>query len=119
MSDPVTTLYCDSCGKVTEAGPQYCPSCGVEDPWVEEYAYDFDNVEFPIIIEWEHYNDRWEMWKKFTFHVFGEYELTSDDVVNEPPVASEMKYAVFPSYWKVTENEIKGPFLDKQEAREA
>jgi len=118
MTDVPTETVCTECGNITQSRDEYCSSCGAEDPWEEEPLYDFEDVDFPVIIEYEVYDDHHEMWNRFCSQVFGAYNLTSSDIANASRQFPRMKYTVFHTYWKVTESDIEGPFLDEQEARE-
>lgn len=116
MSVPEATK-CSECGCEVDTPPNYCPECG-NDEWETETKYDMDDVDFPVIIEYEAYEDTYGMWDRFTEHVFGT-RLKESQIANVPDSLPPMKYTVFTTYWKITESERKGPFFSEQEAREA
>jgi len=119
MSEPLTETVCSDCGHSPARYDDYCSSCGAKDPWEEQYVHDFENVNFPVIIEWEMYNDDYELWREFCYQVFGDSTLTGDQIANTPDGLPKMKYACPMTYWKITESDVKGPYLSRQEAREA
>jgi len=117
MSKP-TQAVCTECGTVNDDQPTYCPNCGAEEPWEEEYQYDMDDVEFPVIVSWEMYNDNYEMWRQFCYEVFGG-PLKEEDIANMPSGFPRMKYMCPMLYFKVTRSSVEGPFLSEKEAKEA
>jgi hypothetical protein len=120
MGDVIVTTRCESCGNQTDERHEHCSVCGEQDPWVSEPKYDFDDVDFPVVIEREHYDDHYGMWRTFCAAALGQYELDESQIANVPSGFPRMKYCVVQTYWKVTADyELKGPFLDEQEAREA
>lgn len=120
MTDKPTRTYCDACGDEPHGLSEYCPSCGAEDPWVEEPKYDFEDVDLPLVFGMEHYNDTYGLWKNFTAEAFGVYDVDSGDIANLGVDPRDMKYATTMVYYKVDENcNVHGPFLEKSEAREA
>lgn len=66
----------------------------------------------------EHYKDNHGLWRDFCQQVFGYPELTGEDIANVPDSLPSMKYNVIHYYQVVFEDEIEGPFLDKDKARE-
>lgn len=120
MSDPLTETLCEECEFSPTSKTPCCPVCGEEDPWTEEVKYDFDDVELPITFSVEHYDDNHEMWRDFVEAIFGVYELRGSDIANLPDELPSMGYCVVDFYYKLTEDlELKGPFLEKEEARDA
>ena len=117
MSKP-TYVICGECGDKPTNQSEYCPCCGAEDPWQEHYEYDMDGVEFPVIVEREHYDDHYGLWDNFCREVFGE-QVNQDQIANVPSTLPRMKYCVPTTYWKVTKRDVDGPFLSRQEARVA
>jgi len=122
--DVLTETVCESCGKEwgerSELEPNYCPSCGTEDPWIEQPMYDFEDVDLPIVFSEEKHDDHYGLWRSFCAQAFGVHEIYSSNIANFPDGMPRMKYSVVEVYWKVTENlKLKGPFLDKDEARDA
>ena len=115
----ITETYCTDCGKVVQTETNHCPECGAEDPWKERPAYEFDPDRLPFIIEYEVYNDTYNLWRKFCSQYFGAYELNGGDVSGIPEQFPDMKYCVFTVYFVITESyDLEGPFLDKENARE-
>jgi len=119
MTEVPTETVCTECGNITQSRGEYCSSCGAEDSWEEQPQYDFEDVDFPVIVEYEVYEDNYGLWDRFCRQVFDEYGITGEDIANVPGQFPRMKYTVFTTYWKVTESDIEGPFLDEQEARDA
>ena len=117
MSKP-TQAVCTECGTVNDDQPTYCPNCGAEEPWEEEYKYDMDDVNFPVIVSWEMYNDNYEMWRQFCYEAFGA-RLEEEDIANMPSGFPQMKYMCPKLYFKVTRFSVEGPFLSEKEAKEA
>lgn len=119
MTDKPTRTYCENCGKEPMSTPStYCPDCGSEEPWVTEPKYDMDDVDFPVIVEREHYDDDYGLWRDFCRQVFGAAELQGSDIANMPDSLPRMKYCVPTTCWVVYRDSIEGPFLEKSEARE-
>jgi len=118
MSKPTVT-YCEDCDYEASSTSEFCPSCGVEDPWVSEPKFDMNDVDFPVIVEREHYDDNYGLWRDFCGKVFGAYELTESEIANVPDSFPSMKYCVPTTYWVVYEDRIDGPFLDRSTARES
>jgi hypothetical protein len=119
MSDPATETVCGDCGHRPDEPNDYCPECGAEGPWEVQYLYDWKDVDLPVVFSFEHYNDTYGLWHEFTTAVFGT-RLGSDEIAHCPGIQRDMKYCVVQTYWKLTENlKVKGPFLDKKEAKEA
>jgi hypothetical protein len=119
MSDVVTEVVCSECGNKSAGTDNFCGVCGAEDPWVEQAKYDMDDVDFPVIVEYEVYDDHGEMWNRFCAQLFDVYDLKGSQIANVPSSLPRMKYTAFSVYYKITKSERKGPFLSKQEAREA
>jgi hypothetical protein len=119
MTKPKRT-ECSNCESVDESEPQFCSNCGTEDPWEEVYQYDWDDVELPVVFSDEAYNDHYGLWYSFCGEVFGHHELSGDQIANLPDGVPRMKYRVVELYYKLDEDlELHGPFLDRQEVREA
>jgi len=118
MTDKPMYTICGECGAKPSNQSDYCPSCGTEDPWEQHYEYDMGNVEFPVIVEREEYNDHYGLWDDFCREVFGE-RVKGGQVANMPSTLPRMKYCVFTTYWKITKHEAKGPFLSRQAAEDA
>lgn len=124
MSEVLTETVCESCGKPWEEQaplePNYCPSCGEEDPWVEQPMYDWENVDLPVVFSEEKYDDHYGLWESFCSQVFDAHEIDSTNIANFPDTFPRMKYSVVEIWWKLDEHlTLKGPFLDKGEARDA
>jgi len=119
MSKPKRT-ECSECGSVDESEPQFCSNCGTEDPWEEVYQYDWEDVDLPIVFSYYMHNDGYKLWYSFCDAVFGVYELKGSQIANVPEGLPRMKYTDIEVYYKLDGSlELHGPFLDKQEAREA
>jgi len=115
MTKPMTT-YCENCDHEASSTSEYCPSCGAEDPWVTEPQYDMDDVDFPVIVEREHYDDNYGLWRDFCGQTFGAYELHGSDIANVPDNLPSMKYCVPTTYWVVYEDKVDGPYLESFKA---
>jgi hypothetical protein len=117
--EPPTETVCEECNYRVDEETEHCPKCGTEDPWVERYKYDWqEDVDLPVVFSFEVYYDNYELWNQFTTAVWGT-RLKESHVRGLPESAPQMKYCVFHTYWKLDERlELKGPFLDKKEARE-
>ena len=112
-----TKTVCSECDTVPSSVTQYCPDCGAEEPWEKEPLYDFDDVELPIVVEYEHYNDTYGLWRAFCQQAFGG-EVELEDVANyDGPSPRDMKYCVINTYWVVDKSGVDGPYLDRSEAR--
>jgi hypothetical protein len=121
-SSPITETVCTSCGHTTESTspPPFCPQCGDEEPWEEQAAYVFDDDDLPFVFSHEIYEDHSELWRAFCEQYFGVYDLTEADTTGLPEDFPRMKYCVTDLWFKLTpSHEIAGPFLSKQEARNA
>lgn len=119
MSDVPTEIVCENCGNAGGNQPAYCEECGAEDPWTEEVLYDFDDVELPMTFSYEVYDDNYGLWDTFCRAAFGT-ELKSSQIANFPETFPRMKYCMPILHFKLTEEyELKGPYLDKQGARNA
>jgi hypothetical protein len=117
--EPPTETVCEECNYRVDEETEHCPKCGAEDPWVERYKYDWEDVDLPVVFSFEVYHDHYELWDTFTSKVWGT-RLKGNQIANVPERAPKMKYTVFQTYWKVDERlNLKGPFLDEKEAREA
>lgn len=79
-------------------GGLYCETCASVSEW--------ETLDFPIWIEFESYNDHYELGRA----VERETGVDLDDI----PIARELKYCVFYSYWKITENGVEGPYDEKR-----
>jgi len=77
-----------------------------------------DGVEFPVVVEREHYSDGYELWDDFCAEVFGT-RVKGSQVANMPDTLPRMKYCVSTTYWKVTKTDVKGPFLERSDAQDA
>lgn len=119
MTDKPTRTYCTECEHESSSQADHCPSCGAEDPWTTEPKYDMETVDFPVIIEREHYDDNYGMWRDFTSQVFGAYELTGDQIANMPKGFPRMKYCCPTTHWVVYEGSVDGPYMTANEARES
>jgi len=119
MNGITKEVLCDECGANGSQSTDYCPHCGAEDPWVKEPKFNMDDVEFPVIVEREHYDDNYGLWRDFCYQVFGVHELKSSQIANVPDGLPRMKYCCPSTYWKITENDVDGPYLSRKEAREA
>jgi len=117
--DYQTKTICEECEKEAEEETKFCPECGAENPWEEVPRYDMEEVDFPVIVEIEHYNDDHGLWRDFCQKVFGWPELKGSDIANVPDNLPSMKYNVVSYYMVVGREDIKGPFLEKSEARQA
>lgn len=123
--EPPRLTECGECGAQPVDGnsrQKYCSECGAgPDPWEREPEYDFErDVSLPFIFSDEQYNDDHGLWREFCHQAFGAHELRGSHIANLPDGLPKMKYNVFTVYYKLDEDlELHGPFLDKQEARDA
>lgn len=82
----------------------YCPDC--QTTFDGETTLQWDNIDFPVWVEVEHYDDKYGFKRKFLRSV-GLY----DGEFNGDPSGREMKYCVFTVWFKVTEDgKMKGPY---------
>jgi hypothetical protein len=77
-----------------------------------------DDVDFPVIVEVEHYNDDHGLWRTFCDQVFGYPGLKGSDIANVPDGFPSMKYNVVRYYMVVFRDDLEGPFLEKEKAEE-
>jgi len=112
-----TQSVCTECGNVDASEPSYCPECGAEDPWEQEYKYDMEEVDFPVIVHKEMYYDNYELWDSFCYEVFND-RVRGEDVAHVSESFPQMKYCIVDTYWKVTKGKIEGPFFEQSEARD-
>ncbi len=97
-------VICDECGEdiplsdVEEDGDDVlCESCA-ETEW--------SDLDFPLWIDVEHYEDNWEMVERVNW-------ATGIDMDKIP--SDEMKYTVFSVWFKITEGGlVKGPYDEKR-----
>jgi len=88
-------------------GGKYCPDCQTE--FDEDTVVQWDDLDFPIWISMESYNDDWQMYRDFLY----ETNLYEGDF-NGMPNARNMKYCVFHVYFKVNEDgSIDGPYNER------
>jgi len=118
MSGVLKEVLCEDCGENGSQSTEYCSHCGAEDPWTNKPKYDMDDVDFPVIVEYEHYNDDHGLWRRFTTQVFGQH-VRGNQIANVPNGLPRMKYCCPSTYWKITESDVDGPYLSRKEAREA
>lgn len=91
--------------EVIEGDGQYCPECEAE--FGEDTVLDWDDIDFPVWIEWESYNDTWRMYDKF-FRKTGLHEDVTVDL-------RDMKYTVFHVWFRVDEDgSVEGPYDSKR-----
>jgi len=119
MTDKPTNRVCTECLNNHDTA-DYCPRCG-NGEWDEQYQYDFErDVDLPFVFDYEVYDDNYQLWRTFCRAAFDQHELRGKQIANKPGTLPPMKYNVFKVWFKLTKNlELKGPFLDEQEAREA
>jgi len=86
---------------------------------VTEPKYDMDDIDFPVIVEREHYDDNYGLWRDFCRQTFGAVELNSSDIANVPDSLPRMKYCVPTTYWVVYEDGIDGAYHDQIEAEKS
>ena len=116
---PKQETYCTNCDNTVRERTPHCAQCGAEEAWDERPKYRFDEDDLPFIVEYEVYNDTWELWRDFCGQYFGAYELEGSEIAGVPEQFPDMKYCVFTVYFVVTESyDLKGPFLEKSAARE-
>jgi len=88
----------------------YCPDCGTE--FGEDTVLQWDDLEFPVWIEWESYNDNWNFMREF-YRRTGLYKGDYDGAVTD-----EMKYTIFCVWFRVDEDgSVVGPFDAKEGQR--
>lgn len=115
----ITTIECGNCGDKSQNEPNFCPKCGSKDPWVSVSKYEFEENDLPFIYTTSLTDDNWEMWDDFCESYFG-VRLEGCDIVGLPEDFPLMKYRYIDLYWILTEEyNVKGPFNEKQKAREA
>jgi hypothetical protein len=117
MTDVPVERRCDECGNPNDTA-DYCPECG-NGTWERHALYDFErDVDLPVVFPFSAYNDHYELWNSFCEAVW-DTRLTAQQIANIPGLP-RMKYSEFEVYWKLTEDcELTGPFMDREEAREA
>jgi len=107
-----TEYECPNCGfdplerrkqvvnnEVKEKG-WYCPDC--ENEWDEDTTFRWEDCDFPLWIEYEHYEDNYEMLRKVEYQT----NLLQDRIP-----AGEMKYTVFTAWFKIDEDgSVEGPY---------
>ena len=76
-----------------------------------------EDVDFPVVLEVEHYNDDHGLWRDFCQQEFGYPDLKGSDIANMPEEFPSMKYNVIHYYMVVFRDRIEGPFLEKSQAR--
>lgn len=117
MSDVPVERRCEECGHHSDIA-NHCPECG-NDTWESHVLYDFKrDVDLPVVFPFRVYDDHYELWNSFCETVW-DTRLSGEEIANRPELP-RMKYCEFEVYWKLTEDyELTGPFMDKEEAREA
>ena len=116
----ITHTICTECEKEQQETSNFCPHCGAEDPWEEVPQYEFDEDDFPYVFSCTAYDSDWGMWRDFCDSYFGVRALKSSDIAGFPERFPRMKYMEVNLYYKITKTyDLKGPFLSKEEAREA
>ena len=91
---------------VVESG-WYCPDCS--STFDEGSTLHWDEIDFPVWIEFESYNDHWELLDKFHWQT-GLY----DGDHNGTPGLRDMKYTVFTVWFTVDEyGSVEGPYDEK------
>jgi predicted RNA-binding Zn-ribbon protein involved in translation (DUF1610 family) len=84
-------------------GGYYCPDCGED--FAEDTVLRWDDVDFPYWIDYEPYDDNWQLYRDFLYAT-GLHE----EAVGMPPLR-DMKYTVFTVWFKITEDgEVEGPY---------
>jgi hypothetical protein len=122
MSDYASYTLCEDCSSLATSEPNYCPDCGAgPDPWQEEARNYFErDVDLPMIIEDERYDDDYGLWREFCQQAFGHRGLKESTIKNMPDGFPRMKHCTIRVYWKLTEDyNLKGPYMNKQDARNA
>lgn len=88
-------------------GGWYCPNC--EATFDSDVAIDWDDIDFPVWIGYESYNDTWEMWREFKYST----NFYDGDYNREAP--RDMKYTTFTVWFKVNEyGSVEGPYDEKE-----
>jgi len=108
MTDAKLTYYCSECGDevtVLEGeeredinGHRICMDCPEVPPW--------EDVDFPLWIEYESYNDTYRLGKI----VERRTGVPADNI----PIYRDMKYTVFTVWFKITEDSVEGPYRSKE-----
>lgn len=117
-----TEYVCRDCGSEPTQMNNYCGQCGAgPDPWKEEECYDFQrDVDLPHIFSFHQYDDGYGLWRAFCESAFGTHGLRGKDIANLPEGMPRMKYQETELFFKLDESyELHGPFLDRQDARDA
>lgn len=104
FEDHEKTVYeCVECNQNVEnpkennEGEPVCINC---------YVTTLDDINLPVWIEMESYNDNYELWDAF-------WRQTGVDEIDSS-LKKEMKYAVFYVWYKITEDGVEGPYDKKK-----
>lgn len=118
MTEEVATkTVCSECGVKGSASNNYCPECGEENPWKEEPLFEFDEDDFPFVFKYSQTKDFYELWKAWSRAYFGG-EVDRNEISGLPDDFPSLEYAMIDLYYVITEDyELKGPFLERREAR--
>ena len=83
----------------------YCPDC--ESTYDGDTVFSWEDVDWPVWIEYESYNDTWRM-----YDLFLRQTGIHEDAM--PDGFTEMKYTVFSVWFKITEDgTVHGPYDDR------
>lgn len=86
-------------------GGRYCASCGTD--FDEGVKLSWDEIDFPVWIDWESYNDSWDMLRKFQYKT-GLHDSAADGL-------TDMKYTVFSVWFRIDEDgSVNGPYDEKR-----
>lgn len=104
----VVERECPDCaGSVEEvSNGWYCSACQHgHDAEEVEYERGFGDLDFPIWVEWESYNDTYGLLDNFCYQTGLEHE--------DVPIARDMKYTVINVWFKVTRDGVEGAYDEK------
>jgi len=71
---------------------------------------EFDELDFPVILSQEFYDDDWALWRAW------KRETGVEDVPDDFP---PLKYSHAEVYWAVYRDRVEGPYLSKSSAKKA
>lgn len=116
-----TVVQCTECYSTTSNETTYCSDCGAgPEPWEKVPKYNFErDAELPLILNVGVGGDNWQLWRELCYTVWNT-EPESRNIANLGIDPQQFKYNRATHYYKLDEDyELHGPFLDKEEARNA
>lgn len=113
-----TETFCEGCGYHPTEETQFCPECGMEQPWDTRPKYQFNEDDLPLVVSYYHHDDHHGLWNQFCEDYFGA-RLRGSDIAGLPDDFPRMKFVDIEVYYAITEDcDLKGPFSSKTKARE-